>query len=457
MKNTGIVRSIRGQVLEVYFENESPNIHDILIFEDEKKNKLKMEVYSSSGKQTFYCFALGSTESVYKDAVVLNTQNPILFPVGKELLGRAVDVLGDPQDSLGSVKTNVFLPIHKNVYLKDTTPVKNQIIETGIKMIDLFTPLSKGGKMGLFGGAGVGKTVLLSEILHNVVQLREREAVSVFAGIGERSREAVELYSVLKKSGALKDTSLIFASMGKDAATRFLSAFSACTLSEYYRDVLKKDVLFFIDNVFRFTQAGNELSVLTNTIPSEDGYQATLESDIANFQERLISTDKNTITSIEAIYVPADDLLDRAVQAIFPYLDSTIVLSRNLYKRGFLPAVDIVTSNSSTLSREMVGEEHFQIAVSAKAILKKTESLERIVSLVGEGELSQDDQTTYKRGHLIRNYMTQDFFASASQKNKPGKFVNRNSCLADVKAIISGKYDHIPEEKLMFIGTLSEV
>jgi len=366
-------------------------------------------------------------------------------------------VFGRPLDGLGEVTATSYMPIHKETSIKDIVLTNTEILETGIKVIDLFTPLTKGGKMGLFGGAGVGKTVLLSEILHNVVQLREKEAVSVFAGVGERSREAVELVDVLTKSGAIKDSTLIFGTMGEDPATRFLSALSACTLAEYYRDTLKRDVLFFIDNVFRFAQAGNELSVLTNTIPSEDGYQPTLESEMANFHERLISNSKGVISCIEAIYVPADDLLDHGVQSVFPYLDSNVVLSRNLYKQGFLPAVDIVTSNSSALDPDIVGVNHYETAIAAKTILKKGESLERIVSLVGEGELSEEDQITYKRAHKIRNFMTQNFFAAASQKNKAGKFVDKESCIKDVKAILSGKYDNVPEEKFLFIGNLSEI
>src|SRR5581483_5739364 len=281
--------------------------------------------------------------------------------------------------------------------------------------------------------------------------------VSVFAGVGERSREVLELYDVLSKSGALKDASLIFGSMGEDAATRFLSVLSASTLAEYYRDFMKKDVLFFIDNVFRFAQAGNELSVLTNAIPSEDGYQSTLESQMANFHERLSSTSGNVITTIEAVYVPADDLLDRAVQAVFPYLDSNVILSRNLYKRGFLPAIDIVASNSSVLDPKIVGEEHYNVATTAKAIVKKTESLERIVALVGESELSEEDQITYKRGHKIRNFMTQDFFSASTQKSKPGKFVEIEKTVKGVKEIIEGKYDNFPEDKFLYISDLGQV
>ena len=450
--NTGKILSIRGQVAEVVFEDNLPKIHDILVFES-----VKMEVYVSSGANTFYCFILGNTNSLYRGAVVTNTNEPILFPVGPEMLGRAVNLFGEPLDAFGSVKTTSSMPIHKETSLSSDIPTKSEIMETGIKVIDLFAPLTRGGKMGLFGGAGVGKTLLLSEILHNIVQLKEKKSISVFAGVGERSREAIELYDILGKTKALKDSSIIFGTMGEDAATRFLSAFSAATLAEYYRDSLQKEVLFFIDNVFRFAQAGNELSVLTNTIPSEDGYQATLESEMANFHERLISTSNGYLTSIEAIYVPADDLLDHGVQSIFPYLDSNVVLSRNVYKEGFLPAVDIVASNSSALDPDIVGADHYATAIAAKALLKKGESLERIVSLVGEGELSEEDQITYKRGKKIKNYMTQNFFVASNQSSQIGKFVAREKTVADVKSILEGKFDTTPEEKFLYIGSLSEI
>ncbi len=446
-----------GQIVEVAFVNKNPSIGDLLIFETTTKNILKLEVYSSASRDSFYCLALGSTKNLYRGATVLNTEKPAVFPVGTGLLGRALNVFGEPLDSLGDVTATGFDPIRKEKVLDNSDIGTNEILETGVKAIDLFTPITKGRKMGIFGGAGVGKTLLLSEILHNIVGLNTQKAVSVFAGVGERSREAIELYQVLKASGALNNSSLIFATMGQDPSVRFLSALAACTLAEYYRDTLKKDVLFFIDNGFRFAQAGNELSVLTNMIPSEDGYQPTLESEMANLHERLTSSANGVISCIEAIYVPADDLLDHGVQSIFPYLDSNVILSRNLYKQGLLPAIDIVGSNSSLLNPEIVGEEHYKVAIEAKAILKKGEGLERIVSLVGIGELSEEDQTIYKRSHKIRNFMTQNFFSASSQRKVSGIFVDRKTCVQDVKAIMQGNYDSLPEEKFLYIGKLSEI
>ncbi len=457
MVNTGKVTSVRGQIVEVNFADDGqlPSIHDILVLK--KDPTVKLEVYSSSGKETFYCLALGKTDALYRGAEIVNTESPIMFPVDPTILGRAVNVFGEPIDDLGKLKATESLPVHKQIGVVDEISTQRELMETGIKLIDLFTPLLRGGKMGLFGGAGVGKTLLLTEILHNIVQLHQEKSVSVFAGVGERSREGLELYQSLQKSGALAFSTLIFGTMGDNPAIRFLSAFSAATLAEYFRDVLKKEVLFFIDNVFRFAQAGNELSTLMDTIPSEDGYQATLESEMAQFHERLVSTHAGIISCVEAIYVPADDLLDQAVQAIFPYLDSVVVLSRNVYQQGLLPAIDIVASTSSALDPEIVGPLHYQTALRAKALLKKAESLDRIVSLVGEGELSTEDQMVYRRARRIRNFMTQRFFVAEQQKGKKGQFVQVQKTVSDVKDILEGKHDAVPEEKFLYIGSISEI
>ena len=315
----------------------------------------------------------------------------------------------------------------------------------------------KGGKMGLFGGAGVGKTMLLTEILHNIVGTSEGKSVSVFAGVGERSREGLELYEALQKTNSMHLSSLIFGTMGKNAAIRFLTAFASVRLAEFYRDVVGSDVLFFIDNLFRFAQAGNELSTLMNIIPSEDGYQATLESEMGLFHERLVSTDKAHITSIEAIYVPSDDLLDYSVQSIFPYLESIVVLSRNVYQQGLVPAIDILASSSGNLEPGIVGEFHYEVAINARNILKRAESLERIVSLVGESELSKEDQITYRRAKRIKYYMTQNFFVAEAQKEEKGNYVPLETTVKDVNSIIMGKYDKVSEEQFLYIGGISDI
>lgn len=311
--------------------------------------------------------------------------------------------------------------------------------------------------MGLFGGAGVGKTLLLTEMLNNIVGLQKGKSVSVFAGIGERSREALELLQALAKSKALAYSSLVFGPMGENPAVRFLSAFSAVTLAEYFRDVEGKNILFFADNIFRFAQAGNELSTLTGSLPSEDGYQPTLESEMAQFHERLVSTKKAIVSTIEAVYVPADDLLDHGVQAIFPYLDSTVILSRGVYQKGILPAVDVLGSSSSALTPALVGEAHYQTVLDAKALLKQAVALERIASLVGESELSQTDLLAFKRARKIQNFMSQRFFVAETQKGEKGKFVPVKSTVQDVADILKGKYDTVPEESFLFIGSASEI
>lgn len=454
-ENTGKIISVRGQVIEVKFTDHKPQVYDVLVLADDPK--VKMEVYTSSDANTFYCVALTSTAKLTRGATVVNTEKPILFPVGKSLLGRAVDIFGWPYDSLGTVKEEDFWPIHRKADVGKSISTKPTVLETGIKIINLFAPVVAGGKMGLFGGAGVGKTILLTEILHNIVGDKRSNFVSVFAGVGERSREGLELYQALSRTETLSDSTLVFGTMGENPAVRFLSAFAAVTLAEYYRDKLGHNVLFFIDNVFRFAQAGNELSTLMNFLPSEDGYQATLESEMALFHERLIASKSGTISTIEAIYVPADDLLDHAVQSIFPYLESVIVLSRDVYQQGLLPAVDILASTSTALSPEVVGEIHFKVALEAKTLLKKAQTLERIVSLVGEAELSPEDQLLFRRARKLRNFMTQRFFVAESQRGAAGVYVSIKNTVSDVAGILEGKYDAIDEEKFLYIGSIDEI
>jgi len=451
----GKVLSVRGQVVEVEFLQAKPDIHELLVLKEQPE--VKLEVYSSSRANVFYCLCLSFEEYLYRGALVVNTGQQILFPSGPEVLGRVMDIFGTPIDGKEELKVKTYRNIHQKYKHIYDIATNNQILETGIKVIDLFAPLLKGGKMGLFGGAGVGKTILLTEILHNIVGNKDQNSVSVFAGIGERTREGLELYQALIKSSVMDKSSLIYGSMGENPAIRFLAAHSAVTLAEYFRDEEKKNVLFFIDNAYRYAQAGNELSTLTSSLPSEDGYQATLESEMAEFHERLLSTKDAKITTIEAIYVPADDILDHGVQVIFPYLDATITLSRQLYQKGILPAVDILTSSSTTLTPRIVGEEHFNCVLRAKAILKQEENLERIVSLVGESELSNEDQLIYRRARKIRNYMTQRFFVTETQTSHKGVFIPISTVIADVIGIIDGRYDHIPEERLLYIGSINEI
>ena len=449
----GTVKTVRGNIVEVEFLEEKPYIYEILVLEDAPE--VRLEVYASASSHSFYCLALTPTGGLSRNKRVLATGKLVEFPTGKGMLGRAVNAYGEPVDGAGPISGNEYTFVYRKKVGEDFN-YERKILPTGIKVIDLFTPLIRGGKMGLFGGAGVGKTLLLTETLNNIVGSAGGKSISVYAGVGERTREALELYKSLHDTGTLALSSLVFGTMGDSPAARFLSAFSAITLAEYYRDV-GFDVLFFVDNVFRFAQAGQELSTLTRNLPSEDGYQPTLTSEMADFHERLASKPNAVVTSIEAIYVPSDDLLDAGVQAIFPYLDSTVVMSRNVYQQGILPAVDILASSSSALNPELVGDLHYKIALRAKSLLKEAASLERIVSLVGEAELSPDDRSKYARAKKLTNFMSQRFFVAQSQKGEKGTFVQPQTTIADVKDILDGKYDNFNEEHFLFIGSAKEL
>jgi len=452
----GEVVSVKGNVVEVKFAGLKPSLFDAVRAKIEGAPELLLEVFASSATDTFFCLALGETSGLRRGDKVIQTKAPLVFPVGQQMLGRAVDIFGQPQDGGGAIEPGSTRPVRVPSVDAGMIESKQEVLPTGIKVIDLFCPLLRGGKMGLFGGAGVGKTMLLTEILNNIVKPKAGENVSIFAGVGERSREGMELLEALDNSGARKFSSLIFGQMGENPAIRFLSAYAGVTLAEYYRDELGRNVLFFIDNVFRLAQAGNEISTLTNSIPSEDGYQATLETEMARFHERLYSTSEHAISAIEAIYVPADDILDHGVQSVFPYLETSVVLSRDIYQKGLLPAVDIIASNSVALSPEIVGEEHYRVSLDAKALLKRAESLERIVSLVGESELSAEDQLVYQRAQKLKNYMTQRFFVASTQKGAKGVSVEPKVTVTETAGIIMGKYDHLEVGDFSFIGSIEQ-
>lgn len=462
----GVIKSVRGQVVEVMFLDEKPEIYEMLQLDGQEE--ACMIVYTSAENyDSVYCLMLKSVNTLSRGMQVKATGKTLMFPVGDRILGRVLNVFGQPVDNQGELQQGDMDPIFKHsLPAKPLNP--SILMETGIKLIDFFTPLMKGGKTGLFGGAGVGKTMLLTEILHNVVgegsKLKEgnkgggqKQSVSVFAGVGERSREGLELYHALQNSGVFHESSLIFGQMGENPAVRFLSAFAGVCMAEHFRDVLQRDVLFFIDNIFRLAQSGNELSTLMSTIPSQDGYQPTLESEMANFHERLISTESGEITTIEAIYVPADDLLDHAVQSVFAYLDSSIVLSREVYQQGFLPAVDILASSSAWLSPIYVGEAHYATALQARSLLEESVRLERVASLMGETELSQQDQLQLHRARKLRNYMTQSFFVAQNQSGSQGVFVAKDTVVQDVHKIILGELDKVPDEKFKRIGSIAEI
>ncbi len=455
-KITGILKEITGEVAKVNFDGEKPFINEVCV----NKRGSKMYVYSSDGDNCLYLYILSGNDKVSSGDEIIATGKTLTIPVGKEILGRVIDVFGEAVDDGKELKSCREKGIFDwNVDYSDVVTTRD-IWETGIKVLDFFSPLVKGGKTGLFGGAGVGKTILLTEIMHNVFTARENgkdhDVVSVFTGVGERIREGQELWKELGDRKVLDKTALIYGLMGENPAVRLLTATAGAAIAEDFRDQEGKDVLFFIDNIFRFAQAGSELSTLTRNTPSEDGYQPTLVSEMSAFHERLVSTKKGVISSIEAIYVPSDDQLDQGVQSIFPYLDSKVSLSRDIYQSGIFPAVDILNSGSSILSVNNVGEKHYKAVIEALSVLKKAQELERMVALVGEGELSPANQLVYKRAKLIRNYMTQPFFAVSAQTGKEGKYVPFKQTVDDVTDILAGKLDNKNPEDFLFIGGIEK-
>lgn len=451
---TGHIKQIKGQVVEVEFLSDRPEIHDLLILADD--SSVMLEVSVSASPTSFYCYALSELDKLHRGARVINTQKSIEIPVGDEVLGRVMDLFGKPLDSQGEIRTTK----RKSVYATDIgfehVILSKEIIPTGIKAIDFFSPIVKGGKIGIFGGAGVGKTILLTEIIHNVVYQGTEDALSVFSGVGERVREGQELYESLRDNNVLKRVTLFYGHMGENATVRFKTALAGITLAEYFRDVLEKHVLFFIDNVYRYAQAGYELSMLMNTIPSEGGYQPTLSSEMGMLHERLFSTTKQSITSFEAVYVPSDDMLDHGVQSVFNYLDASIVLSRNVYQEGRYPAIDLLSSLSSALKPEIVGALHAKTAIQAQKLLKNAASLERIASLIGESELNEKDRIIYNRARILKSYMTQSFFVTELQTGKKGVSVPIPEMVQDVVGILEGKYDSIDPYKVIGIGSLKD-
>lgn len=454
-KPKGRLVSINESIAVVEFLDEHrPTIYSVLNTLDDSAQLL---VYRSIDEYHFVCFMLTDNAVFQRGAEVYDTGRSLSINVGDSLLGRVVDLFGVPLDGKGPIDATQPRDIFNVPPKYDETSNATQIIETGIKVIDFFAPLIKGGKTGLFGGSGVGKTMILTELMRNIVGSDKDKTVCVFAGVGERSREGQELVTELSERDVLSNVSLVFGPMSALSSRRMLTAPAAVSVAEFFRDEKNKNVLFFIDNMYRYVQAGNELATLLNVIPSEDGYQATLTSEVATIHERLVTKGSNSITTIEAVYVPADDILDQGVQEILKYLDSTIVLSRDIYRDGRLPAVDILSSTSSALNSHMVGMDHYVVSIAARQLLSKAASLERIVSLVGEGELSEEDRLTYQRSIKLRNYMTQNFFVAEAQSGKPGEFVTVKKTVADVKAIINGTCDNITPDKLLYIGSLESI
>ncbi len=456
IESKGKVISVNDAVVEVEFMSDPrPRLRDVLVLE--RNRSIKLQVMKSSDNIRFYCIGLSDVKSVKRGETVINTHEALKIPVGPGILGRVMNVFGDPKDGMGAIKYEKLMSIFNDPPTYSDTVAGLSFLETGIKIVDLYAPLVQGGKVGLFGGSGVGKTMLLTEILHNVINKDPEHNVSVFCGVGERSREGHELFAELRDSNVLPSVSLVFGAMGESPAVRFLTGFAGASVAEYFRDEYGKNVMLFIDNIFRFAQAGSELSLLMNNVPSEDGYQATLNSEMAHIHERLVAKGGRSVTAIEAIYLPEDDLFDPAAQTVFGYLDSSIVLSRDAYREGRLPAVDIIQSDSDALNPHNVTPKHYYVATASKSLLKKAELLERIVSLVGESELSDEDRVLYQRARKIKNFMTQNFYVATAQTGRPGVYVSVDKTVEGVKSIMDGNYDDVPEDKFLNIASIDDI
>ncbi|OHA05579.1 MAG: hypothetical protein A2934_01875 [Candidatus Sungbacteria bacterium RIFCSPLOWO2_01_FULL_47_10] len=456
MEHFGTIENIEGQIVQVRFTAEAPFVHDIL--ELEHNPSVKMQVHSSAGNSLFYCLVLHDAAEIHRGERVMNTGKPALIPVSRDLAGRVIDALGNPLDGKGAIDAKKSIQIYRTSPAYGEVSSRQEILESGIKIVDFFCPFLRGGKIGLLGGAGVGKTVMLTELLYNIVILnKEKRVTSVFAGVGERSREGHELILRLKDKDALSSVCLVMGPMGAHAVHRWLSVHTAISIAEYFRDDEKMDVLFFIDNMFRFGQAGNELSMVMQTLPSEDGYQPDLHSEMALVHGRLVSTVTNALSTIEAVYIPNDDILDQGVQAVVSHIDSAVIFSRALYQQNLLPAVDPLASYSSALSPQTAGELHYQTAREAQSLLKKSIMLERVVSLVGESELSSEDRIRYQRAKKLRNYMTQALHVLENQTGITGQYIPLQTTIADVNKILSGELDTIPAEKFLYIGSTKDL
>ncbi|MCX7352839.1 MAG: F0F1 ATP synthase subunit beta [Proteobacteria bacterium] len=488
-QHKGYISQIMGAVIDVYFEGYLPPILNALEIpreDSETKGKLILEVAQHLGEGTVRTIAMDATAGLHRGQEVIDTGSPICVPVGPETLGRIMNVIGEPIDERGPIKTKQVSSIHRSAPEFIEQSPATEILTTGIKVIDLLTPYPKGGKIGLFGGAGVGKTVLIMELINNVAKAHGGYSVfagvgktvlimelinnvakahggySVFAGVGERTREGNDLYHEMIDSGVVKldeegsKAALIYGQMNEPPGARARVALSGLTVAEYFRDVEGKDVLFFIDNIFRFTQAGAEVSALLGRMPSAVGYQPTLSSEMGNLQERITSTTKGSITSVQAIYVPADDLTDPAPAASFAHLDATTVLSRSIAELGIYPAVDPLDSTSRILSADVVGEEHYQVARHVQKILQTYKSLQDIIAILGMDELSPEDKLTVSRARKIQRFLSQPFFVAEVFTGSPGKLVSLADTIKGFKGICDGDYDHIPESNFYMIGNIEE-
>ncbi|MDP3372230.1 MAG: F0F1 ATP synthase subunit beta [Candidatus Paracaedibacteraceae bacterium] len=468
-KSIGYVTQVIGAVVDVCFEAEMPSILNALTIsiteEDVHGNKatrsLVLEVAQHLGENTVRTIAMDSTNNLQRGATAYDTGSPIMVPVGIGTLGRIINVTGDPVDERGPVEATTYMPIHRDPPSFAEQATATEVLVTGIKVIDLLTPYPRGGKIGLFGGAGVGKTVLIMELINNVA--KAHGGYSVFAGVGERTREGNDLYHEMIDSGVNNlaesgsKAALIYGQMNEPPGARARVALSGLTVAEYFRDVMSKDVLFFIDNIFRFTQAGSEVSALLGRMPSAVGYQPTLATEMGNLQERITTTHKGSITSVQAVYVPADDLTDPAPATSFAHLDATTVLNRQIAELGIYPAVDPLDSTSRILDAHYVGEEHYVVARDVQRILQDYKSLQDIIAILGMDELSDEDKLTVARARKIQRFLSQPFFVAEVFTGTPGQFVSLEDTIAGFKGIVQGDYDHIPEMAFYMVGDISQV
>ncbi len=457
---TGTIVQVMGPVVDVEFSSGVlPTIYNALLLSNPmisgEKDNLVLEVAQHLGQNLVRTIAMDSTEGLSRGMSVRDTGDQITVPVGKAALGRIMNVVGEPIDEAGPIKAEKRYGIHRPAPKFTDLAGQTEILETGIKVVDLIAPYAKGGKIGLFGGAGVGKTVIILELINNIA--KQHGGFSVFGGVGERTREGNDLYHEMKDSGVLDKVALVFGQMNEPPGARARVALSALSIAEYFRDEQNQDVLLFVDNIFRFTQAGSEVSALLGRIPSAVGYQPTLATEMGELQERITTTKNGSITSVQAIYVPADDYTDPAPATTFAHLDASTVLSRQIAELGIYPAVDPLGSNSRMLDPQVVGEEHYQVARRVQSILQRYKELLDIIAILGMDELSEEDKLTVARARKIQRFMSQPFFVAEQFTGAPGKYVKREDTIRGFKGIAEGEYDHIPEQAFLYVGTIEEV
>nr|P29707.2 RecName: Full=ATP synthase subunit beta, sodium ion specific; AltName: Full=Na(+)-translocating ATPase subunit beta [Propionigenium modestum]CAA41374.1 beta subunit [Propionigenium modestum] len=454
MENKGVITQIIGPVVDVTFENELPRIYNALKIDRGNGEYLVAEVQQHLGNSVVRAVAMDATDGLQRGMEVVDTGPAITVPVGKAVLGRILNVLGEPVDEAGEVKAEEYAPIHREAPAFEDQGTEKEVFETGIKVVDLLAPYVKGGKIGLFGGAGVGKTVLIMELINNIAQ--GHGGLSVFAGVGERTREGRDLYDEMLESGVLDKTSLVYGQMNEPPGARLRVGLTGLTMAENFRDKEGQDVLFFVDNIFRFTQAPSEVSALLGRMPSAVGYQPNLATDMGALQERITSTKTGSITSVQAVYVPADDLTDPAPATTFTHLDATTVLSRRIASLGIYPAVDPLDSTSTALEPQIIGHEHYNTAREVQQILQRYKELQDIIAILGMDELSDEDKVTVNRARKIERFFSQPFHVAEQFTGMDGKYVTVKETIRGFKEIIEGKHDDLPEQAFLYVGTIDE-